>query len=111
MPRGFAPAKKDSSQPAIEKAFERAGWVVCDVHALGRNAPDLFVAKAGVTIAIECKSGSRKRKEHQVEWAELWPGLYLWGSNPLTLLEDAEVILRKEQRDEQTTSDPILSNQ
>lgn len=97
MPRTFAPAKKDATQPAIEQAFKAAGWSVCDVHALGKNAPDLFVAKAGLaTIAIECKTGKNKRKEHQVAWADSWQGYYLTGNDPVTLLAQAEKILKGE---------------
>jgi hypothetical protein len=90
MPRGFAPAKKDIAQPAVEKAFLQAGWSVCDTHALGEDAPDLFVAKRGRTIAVEVKTGKKKRKPHQVAWANNWNGRYLWGSDPLLLLEMAE---------------------
>ena len=93
MPRGHAPSRKDNTQTPTEQAFERAGWSVCDVHALGENAPDLFVSKRQVTIAIECKTGNEKRKPHQVKWAEKWQGDYLTGNNPLTLLEQAEGIL------------------
>ena len=94
MPRGHAPSKKDTVQPAIEAAFIRAGYSVCDVHALGKDAPDLFVAKSNVTIAIECKTGSNKRMPHQVDWADDWHGEYLTGNDPLKLLEEAEFILR-----------------
>lgn len=94
MPRTFAPARKDLSQPAIEEAFRSAGWSICDTHALSKNAPDLFISKAGVTIAIECKTGNRKRKPHQVEWADNWRGKYLTGNDPLELLEQAELIVR-----------------
>ena len=96
MPRSFAPAKKDLTQPAIEDAFRSASWSVCDVHALGKQAPDLFVSKAGLTIAIEAKTGTNKRKAHQEEWAEGWRGKYLWGSDPLLLLEQAEAMLDRE---------------
>jgi len=96
MPRGFAPSRKDISQPDIEAAFKRAGWSVCDVHALGEEAPDLFVAKSSITIAIECKTGNRKRKPHQVAWADNWRGLYLTGNDPLTLLEQAEEMRTRE---------------
>jgi hypothetical protein len=97
VPRGFAASKKDLSQPAIEAAFEVAGWSVCDTHAMGERAPDLFVAKRGMTIAIECKTGKAKRMEHQVAWAEDWRGAYLWGSDPLVLLEQAEALLQEKE--------------
>ena len=90
MPRGHAPSKKDTVQPAIEAAFIRAGYSVCDVHALGKDAPDLFVAKGNVTIAIECKTGNNKRIPHQAKWAATWNGFYLWGNDPATLVQEAE---------------------
>ena len=97
MPRGFAGSKKDTTQPAIEAKFRQAGWSVCDTHALGVEAPDMFVAKRGLTIAIECKTGKAKRKPHQIDWAIEWRGEYLWGSNPLYLLEQAENILEAKE--------------
>ena len=89
MPRGFAPAKKDTSQPAIEAAFIQAGWSVDDVHVCA-NGFDLYVAKRGHTIAVECKTGSKKRTPEQIDKADRWQGDYLWGSDPLSLLEAAE---------------------
>ena len=89
MPRTFAPSKKDTTQPIAEQMFRESGWSVCDVHALGKNAPDMFVAKENVTIAVEMKSAGRKRKEHQVAWAESWQGHYLTGDDPAELVERA----------------------
>jgi len=86
--------KTDTTQSAIVQAFRQAGWSVQDTSAVGGGAPDLFVAKRGVTIAIEAKTGKRKRMDNQVEWAELWRGDYIWGSDPLILLEQAEDKLR-----------------
>lgn len=94
MPRGFAPAKKDGSQPAIEAAFIQAGWSVDDVHVCA-NGFDLYVAKRGHTIAIECKTGNKKRTPEQIDKAERWQGDYLWGSDPLVLLETAEAKLNE----------------
>lgn len=93
MPRTFAPSKKDGTQPATETAFHDAGWSVCDVHAVGREAPDLFVAKHMLTIAIECKSPGEKRQLHQLAWADEWQGRYLCGEDALDLLTSAEELL------------------
>lgn len=92
MTRGWAPSKKDATQPAIEQAFARAGWSIDDTH-ITPHGFDLYVAKRGVTIAIECKTGRRKRTPEQVEKAEQWQGLYLTGSDPLVMLETAEAML------------------
>jgi hypothetical protein len=102
MPRTFAPAKKDLTQKGIEQAFIASDWAVCDVHALGKDAPDLFVSKGGhTTIAIEAKTGNRKRKAHQVEWAENWKGHYLTGNDAEALLRSAQEIYLSEIRNRQ----------
>ena len=95
---GHAFHKADQTQLVIVQSFERAGWTVLDTHKVGGGAPDLFVAKRGVTIAIEAKTGKKKRMDNQVEWAEKWNGLYLWGSDHLVLLEQAEAILWGRER-------------
>jgi len=89
--------KVDTSQRDIVQAFEQAGWSVLDTSRVGGGAPDLFVAKRGVTIAVECKTGKKKRQVNQVEWEECWHGLYLWGSNPLELLEVAENLMTENE--------------
>jgi len=93
MPRTFAPSKKDLTQPAIEAAFKRAGWSVCDVHSVGLNCADLFVAKFNITIAVECKSNGAKPGPIQAAWAKEWRGRYLTGDDPQLLLLQAEAIL------------------
>lgn len=93
MPRGFAPSRKDGTQSNVEMAFHSAGWSFCDVHSVGKDAPDLFVAKRGLTIAIECKSPGGKRAEHQIQWAKDWQGAYLCGEDAFDLLTSAEQLL------------------
>lgn len=97
MPRGYAPSKKDSSQPAIEAAFRQAGWAIEDVHIVGGGF-DLFVAKHGHTIAIECKSDKKKLTPAQLEKQAAWQGDYLWGSDPVLLLQMAEIKLARRER-------------
>jgi len=95
---GYAFNRADQTQPVIVQSFEKAGWTVLDTHRVGGGAPDLFVAKRGVTIAVEAKTGKRKRRDNQIAWANDWNGLYLWGSDPLVLLEQAEAMLWGERR-------------
>lgn len=95
---GYAFHRADLTQPAFVEAFTKAGWSVMDSHRIGGGVPDLFVAKRGVTIAIECKTGKEKRRDNQVVWESKWNGLYLWGSNPLELLEQAEKMLTERER-------------
>lgn len=90
--------KPDNTQRATVQAFQQAGWSVLDLKSLGGGAPDLLVAKHGVSIVLELKSGSKKRRDNQIEWAQQWRGEYLWGNNPLYLLEQAEAILEARER-------------
>jgi cellulase/cellobiase CelA1 len=85
--------KVDTTHSAIVQAFRQAGWSVLDTSAVGSGAPDMFVAKRGVTIAVEAKTGKKQRRDNQIVWANEWNGLYLWGSDPLELLEQAEAML------------------
>lgn len=94
MPRGFAPSKKDAIQPAVEDAFRQAGWSVEDIH-MTPNGFDLIVAKRNHTIVIECKTGRRKRTPEQIAKALNWQGDYLYGNDPLLLLERAEESIRE----------------
>lgn len=76
--------------------FAGAYWTVLDTSGLGEDAPDMFVSKFGITIAIECKSPGKQRTTGQTEWAEWWKGHYLWGSDADTLLQEAEAIIAKQ---------------
>lgn len=85
--------KVDITQSPTVQAFLRAGWSVLDTSRIGGGAPDLFVSKRGVTVAIECKTAKKQRRENQIAWADDWRGEYLWGNDPLQLLEMAEAKL------------------
>jgi hypothetical protein len=65
-------AKRDTSEPAIVKAFELAGasvWRLSDP-----NLPDLLVGWRMETHPVEVKTGKRKQSEGQLETAILWRG-------------------------------------
>jgi hypothetical protein len=51
---------RDLSEASIVEYLRKAGWSVLPVNT--KDGPDLFIAKAGITVAIECKSGKRKLK-------------------------------------------------
>ena len=64
----------DSSQQAVVDAFEAAGWSVLHTARLGGSVPDLFVAKAGRTVAVEVKGPKTRISAGQHSWHADWPG-------------------------------------
>ncbi len=65
--------KVDSTHKAVVEAFRAAGWRVCATFRLP-NTPDLFVAKAGRTVAVEIKGPKTKVTAQQSAWHADWPG-------------------------------------
>jgi hypothetical protein len=108
MPRGFAPSRKDLSQPEIEQALRRAGWQVCDTHSIG--SPDLFCSKNGLTVAVECKTSGKQLKTHQVEWADRWFGFYAWGSEPTDIVAQCEACLELAYREAKFRANGFVSH-
>ena len=69
-------ARKDGNHKDIQEIFLLAGFAVLDVSQLKR-ACDIFVAKYGITCAIEIKDGSkspsrRKLTEGELEFKNKW---------------------------------------
>lgn len=65
--------KVDSTHKAVVEAFRAAGWHVLSTFRLP-NAPDLFVAKAGRTVAVEVKGPKTRISAGQQSWHADWPG-------------------------------------
>jgi hypothetical protein len=65
--------RTDSTHKAVVEAFRAAGWHVLSTFRLP-NAPDLFVAKAGRTVAVEVKGPKTKLSPGQASWLSDWPG-------------------------------------
>jgi len=64
--------RKDSNHAEIAKAFQDRGFVVLDISQL-KNCCDIFVAKNQVTIAVEIKSGIKKKlTSGEIKFAEKW---------------------------------------
>jgi hypothetical protein len=82
-------ARRDKSEAAIVQALRQLGWSVLQVSV--KDGPDLFAArrvyKTGPnpedwtwtwrTVAIECKTGKRKLKPGQEDFARNWAGEYV----------------------------------
>jgi Holliday junction resolvase len=76
-------AKRDSSEADIVSTLRQLGWSVLQVSV--KDGPDLFAAKHYYpsggwycrTVAIECKTGKRKLKPGQAEFAKVWQGEYV----------------------------------
>ncbi len=71
-------AKIDVNQPEIVAAFRRLGWSVLIISQL-KKCCDIFVAKGGVTIAVEIKDGekppsARKLSEGEQDFKGNWLG-------------------------------------
>ena len=65
-------AKRDASEAGIFAFLRKAGWSI-EPHS-ARNGPDAFIAKAGITLAIECKTGKAKLRPGQQGWMDTWQG-------------------------------------
>lgn len=52
--------------------LKRLGWSVLRLSV--SDGPDLAIARAGRTVLVEVKSGTKKLKPGQVQWHQDWPG-------------------------------------
>ena len=84
-------AKKDANHNEVTDAFTSLGYSVLDISQL-KNCCDAIVAKAGKTIAIEIKDGSkppsqRKLSEGEIKFRDNWLGRW-------ALIESVEDVLK-----------------
>ena len=71
-------AKKiDLSQNKAIAYLRERGWSVLITAAVGKGAPDSFVARGGLTAAVEWKTGKEGLNELQRVWRESWQGIYI----------------------------------
>jgi hypothetical protein len=70
-------AKRDASEPAIIKTLESCGFSVLRVSV--KDGPDLlaFHHRTKSVHLIECKSGTKKLRPGQQQFAETWPVIVL----------------------------------
>jgi Holliday junction resolvase len=61
--------KRDASEPGIVAALEAAGAWVQRLSAYG--VPDLLVGYHGQFFLIECKTGTRRRTDQEVQQATI----------------------------------------
>jgi Holliday junction resolvase len=79
-------ARIDVNQPIIVKAFRGLGWKVAHTHMVGKGFPDIVCSKAGTTILVEIKDGSKppsaqKLTAPEQEFHSMWEGaLYIVAS-------------------------------
>lgn len=72
-------ARVDDNQPVIVKTFRSLGWKVAHTHTVGGGFPDIVCSKAGTTILVEIKDGSktpsaRKLTALEQEFHAMWEG-------------------------------------
>ena len=73
-------ARKDRNHNEIADIFLKFGWSVLDISRL-KNCCDMFVSKAGRTVALEVKDGllpqsKRKLTEGEAVFMKSWGGEY-----------------------------------
>jgi len=88
-------AKTDANQPEIVKALRKSGWYVLIISQL-KNCCDLMISKAGRTIAVEVKDGtkgkaSQKLTEGEEKFMSAWQGEY----KIIASLDDVEALSAK----------------
>lgn len=67
-------AKVDDSHGEIRNALRAAGITVFDTSTCGRGYPDLHCAyTGGFSALVECKTGKRKLRDSQRDFARMWP--------------------------------------
>lgn len=87
-------ARVDANQPEIVDAFRRMGCSVLIISQL-KNCCDAFIAKGGVTVAVEIKDGTkplsaRKLSAGEREFRDSWKGQYA----VVESIEDAQKVVR-----------------
>lgn len=84
-------AKRDASEASIVEYLRKAGWT-WEPHS-SKDGPDGFASIAGITVAVENKTGKAKQRPGQKQWAERWQGMYF----VLRTIEDAAALHRAVQ--------------
>jgi len=66
----YRPRKVDSNQQAIINAFEKAGYHVVDLSAVGAGCPDLLISKLDRAFFVEVKNkeGRNRFTKPQIEF-------------------------------------------
>jgi hypothetical protein len=102
-------AKRDIVEPDIVELFQVSGWSVLRISV--KDGPDFFAAKHGAetltaigpvlyptrarfsymrTVAVECKTGTRKLRPGQQSFRATWQGEYV----VLRTVDEAAAFLR-----------------
>ena len=84
--------RRDTVEHAIVQTLRRCGWT-WEPHSRAYG-PDGFAAKAGRTVAIEIKTGSRMPSAKQTAWRAAWRG----ETAILRTVEDALALNGRETR-------------
>ena len=78
-------ARADANQSEIVKGLEKLGYSVKETHRVGKDFPDLVIAKLMKTAVTEIKTKEAyDSKNHglskgQMEFRETWQGYYIVG--------------------------------
>ncbi len=66
--------RTDANQREVVAALRAVGAAVLDLHGVGRDCPDLLVARQGQTWLMEVKSAEGVLSEGQRKFMANWPG-------------------------------------
>lgn len=82
----------DRAQPAIVRDLRAMGYGVLHTHSVGKTAPDLVVAKAGVNVLVEIKTPGREKHDPahikaQRDAQEAWPGEWITATSAADIVD------------------------
>ncbi|MHA2248690.1 MAG: hypothetical protein ACXADY_27340 [Candidatus Hodarchaeales archaeon] len=69
-------SRVDKNQPELVEWLRNHGYSVALTHMVGKNFPDIVIAKFGKNVLIEIKSEKGKLSEGQEKFASCWQGAY-----------------------------------
>ena len=66
--------RRDNNHAEIADQLKQLGFSVLDLSQLGGGCPDMLIARNGITMMVEVKSGKGKLREGQLIFAGEWRG-------------------------------------
>lgn len=64
--------RTDANQQVITATFNKLGYKVKDMSAVGQGFPDLIISKTGENILVECKTDAGKLSPAQIKFISEW---------------------------------------
>ncbi len=74
----MTPRKSDRNQPEIVAELRKIGYLVQDLHRVGKGCPDILVGAHGQLYLFEIKSDAGKLTDDEIEWHARWHDYPVW---------------------------------